>query len=114
MTLLLGRAHCLARNLERVGVVAHDGQLVGTAQGHTSCHVKVTAHVAAGVALAVLVLVHLEDDGAPASIQHEVCEGALRLRLQTAAAEGQVVLVLVLALRQCLGVIAVEGAHVIA
>ena len=127
MALLLGRTHCPARRLERIGIVVHDRELVLAAQGDACGHVEIPPHVAAGVLMTVLAFVHLQDDGAPGGVEHEVREGAGCLRLQPTAAEGQVVLkfelqalltqqlvhLQLLALRQSLGVVAVAAAHVI-
>ena len=127
MALGLGNANGPARHFEGVGVVAKDDQFVLAAQSNARGDVEVTAHVAAGVLVGVLMLVHFQDDGAPRGVEDKVCEGAGRLRLQTATSEGQVVLVLefdarlaqelvhlqLLALGQGLRVVAVEGSHVI-
>ena len=94
MALGLGSADRPARDLEGVGVVANDRELVLAAQGDAGDHVEIPAHIAAGVLVPVLVLVDLQDDVAPRGGNDEVCEGAGRLRLQPTAAEGQVVLVL--------------------
>ena len=126
MALGLGSANGPARDLEGIGVVAHDGQLMLAAQSDARDHVEVAAHVAAGVLVGVLVLVHLQDDGAPGGVEDEVREGAGRLRLEAASSEGQVVLVLelnarlgqelvhfqLLALGQAFGIVAMEGTHV--
>ena len=127
MSLGLGSAHRSARHLEGVGVVPDDRQLVLAAQRDACNHVEVTAHVTAGVLVSVLVLIDLQDDGAPGSVEHEVCQGAGRFRLEAAASEGQVVLVVELdarlaqelvhlqlfAFRQGFWVVAVEGLHVL-
>ena len=84
MALGLGSANGPTRDLEGVGVVPDDGQLVLAAQSDARSHFEVTAHVAAGVLVRVLALVDLQDDGAP----DEVREGAGRLRLQPTASEG--------------------------
>ena len=88
MALLLARARCPARHLERIGIVAHDRELVLAAQGHTGDHVEIPPHVAARVLVTMLTFVHLQNDGAPGGVQDEIGEGADRLRLQPAAAEG--------------------------
>ena len=77
-----------------VRVVAQHHQLVAAAERHTGGRVKVPARIAAGVVGLVLLLVNLQQDVAPRSRQGKVREGVGRLRLQPAAAEGQVVLVL--------------------
>ena len=73
-----------------VRVVAQHQQLVAAAERHAGGHVEVPAHVAAGVVGFVLLLVNLQQDVAPRSRQGKVREGVGRLRLQPAAAEGQV------------------------
>ena len=88
MALGLGGANGPARDLEGVGAVPDDGQLVLAAQSDARDHVEVTAHVAAGVLVRVLVLVDLQDDGAPGGVEDEVREGAGRLRLEATVPEG--------------------------
>ena len=94
MALLLGGPPRHAGDLEGVRVVAQHQQLVAAAERHAGGHVKVPAHVAAGVVSLMLFLVNLQQDVAPRGRQGKVREGVRRLRLQPAAAEGQVVLVL--------------------
>ena len=94
VALLLGGPPRHAGDLEGVRVVAQHQQLVAAAKRHAGGHVEVPAHVAAGVVSLVLLLVNLQQDVAPRSRQGKVREGVGRLRLQPAAAEGQVVLVL--------------------
>ena len=91
VALLLGGPSRHAGDLEGVRVVAQHQQLVTAAERHAGGHVEVPAHVAAGVVGVVLFLVNLQQDVAPRGRQGKVREG---VRLQPAAAEGQVVLVL--------------------
>ena len=91
VALLLGGPPRHAGDLEGVRVAAQHQQLVAAAKRHAGGHVEVPAHVAAGV---VDLLVDLQQDVAPRGRQGKVREGVGRLRLQPAAAEGQVVLVL--------------------
>ena len=126
MALLLGGPPRHAGDLEGVRVVAQHQQLVPAAKRHAGGHVKVPAHVAAGVVGLMLLLVNLQQDVAPRSRQGKVREGVRRLRLQPAAAEGQVVLVLegdlrvaerlvhlkLLTLGHCARVVAVHRSHV--
>ena len=94
VALLLGGPPRHAGNLEGVRVVAQHQQLVAAAKRHAGGHVKVPAHVAAGVVSLMLLLVNLQQDVAPRGRQGKVRVGVRRLRLQPAATEGQVVLVL--------------------
>ena len=89
VALLLGSPPRHAGDLEGVRVVAQH-QLVTAAERHAGGHVKVPAHVAAGVVGVVLFLVNLQQDVAPRGRQGKVREGVGRLRFQIAAAEGQV------------------------
>ena len=116
----------LSGDLEGVRVAAQHQQLVAAAERHAGGHVQVPAHVAAGVVGLVLFLVNLQQDVAPRGRQGKVRVGVRRLRLQPAAAEGQVVLVLkgdlrvaeclvhlkLLALGHCARVVAVHRSHV--
>ena len=125
VALLLGGPPRHAGDLEGVRVVAQH-QLVPAAKRHAGGHVKVPAYVAAGVVGLLLLLVNLQQDVAPRSRQGKVREGVRRLRLQPAAAEGQVVLVLegdlrvaerlvhlkLLTLGHCARVVAVHRSHV--
>ena len=63
--LLLGGPPHHAGNLEGVRVVAQHQQLVAPAERHAGGHVKVPAHVAAGVVGLMLLLVNLQQDVAP-------------------------------------------------
>ena len=124
VALLLGGPPRHAGDLEGVRVVAQHQQ--AAAERHAGGHVKVPAHVAAGVVGLMLLLVNLQQDVAPRGRQSKVREGVGRPRLQPAAAEGQVVLVLegdlrvaeclvhlkLLTLGHCARVVAVHRLHV--
>ena len=94
VALLLGGPPRHAGNLEGVRVVAQHQQLVAAAKRHAGGHVEVPAHIAARVVGLVLFLVNFQQDVAPWGRQSKVRVGVGRLRLQPAATEGQVVLVL--------------------
>ena len=82
VALLLGGPPRHAGDLEGVRVVAQHQQLVTAAERHAGGHVKVPAHVAAGVVGPVLLLVNLQQDVAPWGRQSKARVSCAQCRIQ--------------------------------